>query len=76
MPDRAPRVSGKEIVAALERAGWHRSGTRGSHVKLRSPSGSGITIIPIHGNATLPPGTLKNILRQTGLTNEELKELL
>ncbi len=59
MPDRVPRVSGKDIVAALERAGWPRAGIRGSHVKLRNPSGSRITIIPIHGSATLPPGTLK-----------------
>ncbi len=76
MPDRAPRVSGKDLAAALERMGWTRVGTAGSHVKMRNSRGPGMAIIPIHGNVTLPPGTLKNILRQTGLSNEELKELL
>ena len=43
---------------------------------MRNSSGARLAIIPVHGNATLPPGTLKNILRQTGLTSDELKELL
>jgi len=32
--------------------------------------------VPVHGNRDLPPGTLKSILQQAGLTVDELVELL
>src|SRR5690349_7672793 len=32
--------------------------------------------VPVHGNRDLKPGTLRSILRQAGLTAEELRDLL
>jgi predicted RNA binding protein YcfA (HicA-like mRNA interferase family) len=32
--------------------------------------------LPYHHGRIIPPGTLENILRQAGLTSDELKELL
>ncbi|MEK7611596.1 MAG: type II toxin-antitoxin system HicA family toxin [Patescibacteria group bacterium] len=63
-----PVVSGPEIIKALERNGFVRVGQKGSHVKLRqthSPSGVLTVIVPLH--KTLKRGTLKAILRQSGL---------
>jgi predicted RNA binding protein YcfA (HicA-like mRNA interferase family) len=70
------QVSGKAIVAALQKAGWTRQKSGGgSHVKLTRP-GRRPVVVPVHGNRPLPPGTLNNILRQAGLTADDLKDLL
>ncbi|BCV20952.1 hypothetical protein hamaS1_10210 [Moorella sp. Hama-1] len=47
----------------------------GSHYQLYRP-GKGLVTVPVHAKETLPPKTLKSILRQAGLTVEELIELL
>jgi predicted RNA binding protein YcfA (HicA-like mRNA interferase family) len=64
---RLPRVSGKQVVQALERNGFARSHVRGSHYYLRNSEGGGLIVIPVHGNRYLPAGTLRAILRQADL---------
>ena len=68
-----PRVSGKEVKHALERAGFREVSQKGSHVKMRHDDGRTV-IIPMHSE--LAPGTLRSILRQARLTVEEWLELL
>lgn len=68
-----PRVSGEDVVRALERAGFRRVSQRGSHVKLRHADGRTV-IVPMHRE--LAAGTLRSILRQARLTLEELIHLL
>jgi predicted RNA binding protein YcfA (HicA-like mRNA interferase family) len=70
---RLPRISGEEAARALERAGFNRTSQRGSHLKLRS-SQDRIVIVPLHRE--LATGTLRSIIRQSGLTVEELLERL
>jgi len=70
-----PVVSGFEVVRALERAGFVPVGTRGSHRKLHHPERNLTVIVPLHRRA-LPPGTLASVLRQAGLTGEDLRALL
>jgi predicted RNA binding protein YcfA (HicA-like mRNA interferase family) len=71
-----PVLSGKEILKALKTSGFVEISQRGSHVKLRrfSFGGTKTVIIPLHEE--LAPGTLKSILRQAGLTAEDLWRLL
>jgi predicted RNA binding protein YcfA (HicA-like mRNA interferase family) len=76
---RLPRgVSGKQAVAALERAGFVAVRTRGDHQILRHPSarpGAYATVaVPLHRE--LAPGTLAGILRRVGMTAEEFIALL
>jgi predicted RNA binding protein YcfA (HicA-like mRNA interferase family) len=68
-----PRVSGREVVKALGRAGFAQVGQRGSHVKLRSDVG-GIAIVPMHRE--LAAGTLRSVLRQAGIAVDEFVSLL
>ncbi|AGL02976.1 type II toxin-antitoxin system HicA family toxin [Desulfoscipio gibsoniae] len=76
MTPRIPRASGKDVIAALIRAGFRLVHVRGSHHYLE-PSGGGLLVtVPVHGNKTLKPKTLKSILNQAGLTIEELLEML
>lgn len=72
---RLPRVSGRETVRALERAGFEVSRSRGSHVRLFR-AGVGQVIVPVHSSRDIPAGTLRNILRQANISVDEFIELL
>jgi predicted RNA binding protein YcfA (HicA-like mRNA interferase family) len=71
-----PAISGRELIRALQRAGFVVLRQRGSHVSLerRSAEGYWRTIVPLHRE--IRPGTLSDILKQTGLSKEELQSLL
>lgn len=69
MSEKLPRATGKDIVAALQRSGWQPMNQRGSHVKLHRPGMPGRVIVATHAGRILPPGTLKSILQQAGMTN-------
>jgi predicted RNA binding protein YcfA (HicA-like mRNA interferase family) len=73
---RLPRATGREVLAALERDGFVLTHVRGSHHYLRKPGVSGLVVVPVHAGHDLPAGTLRSILRQAGMTADELKELL
>jgi predicted RNA binding protein YcfA (HicA-like mRNA interferase family) len=71
---RLPRLKGKELVRALERAGFQVDRTRGSHVFLKHPDGRA-TAVPMHSGETIGPGLLRSILRDVDLSVEELVNL-
>lgn len=68
---RLPRASGRNVVRALEHAGFAVSHIRGSHYYLRRPDGTGLVVVPVHANRDLPDGTMHSVLRQFGLTAEQ-----
>lgn len=72
MSPRLPRLSGAEVVRALQRAGFARVSQRGSHAKLRHDDGR-MAIVPLHRE--LATGTLASILRQAHLSPEQLEDL-
>ncbi|MDP9372912.1 MAG: type II toxin-antitoxin system HicA family toxin [Chloroflexota bacterium] len=76
MSARLPRVTGTEVLRALERAGWQRVHQVGSHIHLRHPQQPGRVTIPIHRGKTLKLNTLASILKQAGLTPAEFSDLL
>jgi predicted RNA binding protein YcfA (HicA-like mRNA interferase family) len=71
-----PSVSGKRLVRALQRAGFVVLRQKGSHVSLEKVTPEKIyrTVVPMH--RTIAKGTLSDILKQSGLTIEQLLELL
>jgi predicted RNA binding protein YcfA (HicA-like mRNA interferase family) len=69
-------VSGKAVIQALERDGFMVIRQRGSHIYLRKPAATTLVTVPIHGNRDLPAGTLRSILRQAGLSIDQLVDLL
>jgi len=73
---RLPRVSGKDVVRALQRGGFRLVHVRGSHHYLEPPGGGLLVTVPVHGNRVLKPKTMKSILDQAGLTADELDGLL
>jgi predicted RNA binding protein YcfA (HicA-like mRNA interferase family) len=75
MPKLKP-VSGLKIIKALGKAGFQVVGRKGSYVRLKKKTGemTYIVIVPLHSE--VKTGTLKSVLRQAGLTAEELLDLL
>ena len=72
---RLPRIRGKELIRALQRAGFIIGRTRGSHVFLKHPDGRA-TAVPVHSRETIGPGLLRSILRDIEMSAEQLIELL
>jgi predicted RNA binding protein YcfA (HicA-like mRNA interferase family) len=59
---RTPRVTGRELLAALAKAGFSVLRIRGSHHFLRHQDGRS-TVVPAHSGETIGPGLLQKILR-------------
>ncbi|MCL2396040.1 MAG: type II toxin-antitoxin system HicA family toxin [Acidimicrobiaceae bacterium] len=70
-----PSVPGERVVRALERAGFTLARVSGSHHVMRHPDGRGTTV-PVHAGRDVAKGTLRGILADTGLTVEQLRQLL
>jgi predicted RNA binding protein YcfA (HicA-like mRNA interferase family) len=72
-----PAVSGARMIRALERAGFVVVRISGSHHRLVHPDDPRrATTVPTHGSKTMRSQTIRSILKQTGLTAEELINLL
>lgn len=65
-------VSGKRLAAILRRRGWDHVRTVGSHFTYRSPDGRVQVVVPIHGNKDLRTGTQATLMKQAGLTDDDL----
>ncbi len=73
---RLPVVSGREVVRVLERIGYEFLRQRGSHVTMINREVRRTIPVPVHANRPLKPGTLRGIIRATGLTVEEFADLV
>lgn len=74
MTPRQPVVSGASLIRALEGDGWTAVRQRGSHVRLKKQGRRNALVVPLHRE--LRKGTLAGILRDAGLTVDELRELM
>lgn len=60
----------REVIRLLEDDGWYLTRTRGSHRQYRHPRKAGTVTVAGRFGADMPAGTLKSILRQSGLDGE------
>jgi len=70
---RLPALKPRKVVKVLERAGFSFVRQRGGH-RIYVKDNIGITI-PWH-NKDLKKGTLRNIIKQAGLTTKDFLKLL
>ncbi|HVN63538.1 MAG TPA: type II toxin-antitoxin system HicA family toxin [Candidatus Binataceae bacterium] len=70
-----PAIGPKDLVKALERAGFVRWRQKGSHLSMYRESDRRALTIPMHFAKTVPKGTLHAILKQAGLSVEDLERL-
>lgn len=69
-------ISGREALRALEHGGFVIDHQDGSHISVHNPQTGRHATVAVHGNQDLPPGTLRSIIRQAGLTVDEFQGLL
>lgn len=71
-----PVLSGKALVTLLLRLGFVVVRINGSHHRLHHADGR-VTTVPVHGNADLPKGLLRKIIREDlGLSVEQFSDLM
>jgi predicted RNA binding protein YcfA (HicA-like mRNA interferase family) len=75
MSKELPSLKPKQVIAALERAGFVAKRQTGSHVIFYKPDIRHPITVPVH-TADLPTGTLRAIIRQANLTVDEFISLL
>jgi predicted RNA binding protein YcfA (HicA-like mRNA interferase family) len=72
MSPKLPVLSGDELIRALGKFGYVAVRQKGSHVRLRHPADPQRlpVTVPLHSEVAF--GTLRRILRDVGITVEEL----
>jgi predicted RNA binding protein YcfA (HicA-like mRNA interferase family) len=69
-----PVISGRQLVRALEQVGFTFDRQRGSHIMLFRSDPPTTLSVPDHRE--LDRGTLRALLRQSGISPSQLAELL
>ena len=60
-------MNSRDIIAAIEDAGWVEVAQKGSHKQFRHPTRPGRVTVP-HPKKDIPIGTLRSIEKQAGIT--------
>jgi predicted RNA binding protein YcfA (HicA-like mRNA interferase family) len=69
-----PVVSGQQCLKALQKAGFYFKRQNGSHIVVRRDDPFCQVVVPDH--KVLDRGTLRAIIRQTGLSVDEFVRLV
>ena len=70
-----PRLTAREICSILEKLGFSIARQSGSHMIYKNAEGKRATV-PFHAAKVLHPKVLKSIVRDAGLSAEDLQKLL
>jgi predicted RNA binding protein YcfA (HicA-like mRNA interferase family) len=70
-----PILKSRELITALEKAGFAIVRQRGSHVRLQHADGRVVTV-PVHAGQDIGRGLLRKILRDADLSRDEFVDLL
>jgi len=70
-----PVVSGQDLCKALQKIGYSMDHQTGSHIILRNQDPP-YRRLPVPNHKDIFKGTLRSIIRQAGLTVEELIDLI
>ena len=70
-----PSLTSEKVIKVFKRKGFVLDRVKGSHHVYYHPETKRRVVVPFH-KRDLPKGTLLEILKQAGITKEELKELL
>jgi predicted RNA binding protein YcfA (HicA-like mRNA interferase family) len=71
-----PVVTGDRVVKAFSKAGWIVARQKGSHVIMVKEGSPVILTVPVHKNKPVKRGTLRDLIKDAGLTVEEFRKLL
>ncbi|MBF8303379.1 MAG: hypothetical protein HW396_1660 [Candidatus Dadabacteria bacterium] len=71
-----PSLKPKEVLRALQRAGFYIHHQTGSHIILKHPSHPSKRVVLPYHNKDLKRGTLQSILKQAGLSLDDFLSCL
>jgi predicted RNA binding protein YcfA (HicA-like mRNA interferase family) len=66
-------LSGQEVCAILEQHGFARVRQRGSHIVMQRVTDDGTTTVPVPDHKQVRTGTLRSIIRQSGVPRSEFE---
>lgn len=66
----------REVIRAFEQAGWVLKHHTGSHAILEKPGNEATLSIPDHPGKDVKRGTLRALIRDSGLTVDEFVRLI
>ena len=64
--------SPKHLIQLLEGKGYYFKRVNGSHHIYFHPGLKRTVVVPLHGNKDIPKGTFMSIIKQAGITKEEI----
>ena len=70
-----PRLTGKEVIAALRKIDFDVIRIRGSHHFVQHPDGR-CTVVPVHSGETLGIGLLNQILKDCQVDRDDFSDLI
>jgi predicted RNA binding protein YcfA (HicA-like mRNA interferase family) len=70
-----PSLTPQKIIKVLEKEGFVLDKIKGSHHIYYQPTTKRRVVVPLH-KRDLPKGMLLEILKQAGISKEELRDLL
>jgi predicted RNA binding protein YcfA (HicA-like mRNA interferase family) len=70
-----PPLTPQKIIKILEKKGFVLDRIKGSHHIYYQPATKRRVVVPLH-KRDLPKGTLLEILKQAGISKEELKKIV
>ncbi|TAJ89201.1 type II toxin-antitoxin system HicA family toxin [bacterium] len=76
MSQRLPALKPRDVLRALQRAGFFVHHTSGSHYILKHPGKPSLRVSVAYHNKDLKRRTLESIIEQAGLTVEEFLKFL
>lgn len=66
-------LSGNEVCKILEQHGFVRVRQRGSHIVMQRATDGGTTTVPVPDHTEVKIGTLRSIIRQSGVSRAEFE---
>ncbi len=70
-----PRITGNQLIKALQKLGFVVARIKGSHHILIHEDGRR-TVVPVHSGEDIGIGLLSQILKDCQITRDELRDLL
>jgi predicted RNA binding protein YcfA (HicA-like mRNA interferase family) len=75
--ERLPVVKGRDVVRALQKAGFLVDHIQGSHhILIHKDDPERMVSVPVHAGKDIKKGTLRAIIKQAGLTVQGFRKLL
>lgn len=68
------QLSGREVCAILGQHGFRQVRQRGSHIVMQHTTDEGSTTVPVPNYDVLRIGTLRAIIRQSGIARSEFEK--